>query len=242
MWIRGKKQNHIHMNTKINPNNISFSVSNNAVPFDISFSNNAFRFGISAIAIGTIHYSTSCFFRHNHILFMGTKGLTTNSAPPSTNYAPSSSYWLISCYNVPMDSTLKSILVQILETLDSNVRVMLAIKGENSFVIAMEIRDSYTSAMIREFIIYCFRGMEGIVPLSVSISRRKGLNSLCADFLNLPNPLLWGVNNEELFIRGTAFQRKQRLALVAKQFISNPTDYSQENLKDPTDDQKDNSQ
>jgi len=135
---------------------------------------------------------------------------------------PESCYFLITCVNVPVDTTLSSMLLQVLARFGPDVRVILARKSEENDTIYIGITSStnYTNSMVRDLVTSLFLGLESPTKLVVEVSRRKGFNSSCAELMEFPDRLLWGISPAELQIRGDSFKRKQRLVVAATQYFS----------------------
>lgn len=136
--------------------------------------------------------------------------------------AETSSYFMVTCSNVPVDATLSSLLVQLLSRFGPDVRVILARSSEENDTLFIGVASStnYTNSMVRDYVTSMFNGLESPIKLVVLVSRRKGLNSSCAELMAFPDIVLWGISPAELQIRGDAFKRKQRLVVVATQYFS----------------------
>ena len=104
---------------------------------------------------------------------------------------PIASYWFITCEHVPVDSTSQSILLQLLARMDTEIKVMVAgDRKEEKLDIGLELYNNLTNTMIRELVNSCFCGLEGPGRLMIGISRRKGINSSCADLMEFPDIVL----------------------------------------------------
>ena len=136
--------------------------------------------------------------------------------------SPESTFFFITIEHIPLDSTCSSILVQLLDRLGPDIKVLLARKNDELDTIFLGLTSStnFTNTIIYEYVTSYFFVMESLAKLIIIVSRRKGLNSSCTEMMSFLDILHWGISPAELHIWGSAFKRKLCLVIVANQYLS----------------------
>ena len=101
--------------------------------------------------------------------------MSTHSTPDSVSMKGESSYFCITCSNVPVDATLSSMLLKLLSLFGPDVRVILARKSEENDTIYIGLASStnYTNSMVRDYVTSLFLGLGSKRMIATSSSMKQ---------------------------------------------------------------------